>query len=194
MNNAFKGAEDALVNFCMTGKLNFTDFANSIIKDLIRIAIQQSIMKWATTLMNFIPGMGAPSAALSADASATIAANPGIFATGGAFDTGGVRKFATGDVFDSPTMFGFGGNKLGVMGEAGPEAIMPLKRGADGKLGIAGGGGGSVNNVTVNMNVDGGSSQVTSSSGHAAQLGQAISRAVQAEIVKQRRPGGLLAA
>lgn len=57
------------------------------------------------------------------------------YANGGAF-AGGVQKFATGGVFDKPTMFGMAGGRMGVMGEAGPEAVMPLHRGPDGKLGV----------------------------------------------------------
>jgi hypothetical protein len=63
-------------------------------------------------------------------------------AMGKAFDRSGMQTFARGDIFDSPTMFAYGGSNLGIMGEAGPEAIMPLKRGRDGKLGVAGSGGG----------------------------------------------------
>lgn len=68
-------------------------------------------------------------------------------ADGGAFNKG-VEFFANGGVVGSPTMFQHSGG-LGVMGEAGPEAIMPLKRGSDGKLGVQmqGGGGGDTINV-----------------------------------------------
>lgn len=67
----------------------------------------------------------------------------GFFEDGAAFGHGGqIRAFASGDVFSSPTMFGYGGGQLGVLGEAGPEAIMPLRRGPDGKLGIVSRGGG----------------------------------------------------
>ena len=75
----------------------------------------------------------------------------GFFADGGAFGVNGqIRAFAAGDVFSSPTLFGYGRSQMGVLGEAGPEAIMPLKRGADGKLGVVsrGGGGGRVLQVT----------------------------------------------
>lgn len=65
----------------------------------------------------------------------SIAANPGIYALGGAFQNG-VQKFASGGVVSSATMFGMAGGKTGVMGEAGPEAIMPLHRGPDGSLGV----------------------------------------------------------
>ena len=62
-------------------------------------------------------------------------------ANGNVFWPGGLHYFADGDIVTSPTFFGFGNGRLGVMGEAGDEAVMPLKRGADGKLGVAGGGG-----------------------------------------------------
>lgn len=61
-------------------------------------------------------------------------------AKGAAFGFGGAHLFAQGGIVTSPTAFAFGGGQLGVMGEAGPEAIMPLKRGPDGRLGVAGGG------------------------------------------------------
>lgn len=64
---------------------------------------------------------------------------PMKFAKGGVFE-GGVKAFADGGVVNSPTFFKFadgGGFKNGLMGEAGPEAILPLKRSADGKLGVA---------------------------------------------------------
>jgi phage-related minor tail protein len=63
-----------------------------------------------------------------------------------------VRPFATGGVIASPTYFPLGAGSLGLAGEAGPEAILPLARGADGRLGVAGGGGGGAPaNVTVNI-------------------------------------------
>lgn len=65
------------------------------------------------------------------------------------FAKGGVVPFASGGVVSSPSYFPMSGG-LGLMGEAGPEAIMPLQRGADGRLGVASGGGGSVN-VTFNV-------------------------------------------
>jgi phage-related minor tail protein len=73
------------------------------------------------------------------------------FADGGSFSQGRVMPFANGGVIGGPTFFPMRGG-LGLMGEAGPEAIMPLARGADGKLGVRtqGGGGGSVH-VTMNI-------------------------------------------
>jgi lambda family phage tail tape measure protein len=63
----------------------------------------------------------------------------GLFAKGGTFGASGTSKFASGGIVSSPTMFKFadgGTTRTGLMGEAGPEAIMPLRRGVDGKLGV----------------------------------------------------------
>ncbi|MCZ4269021.1 tape measure protein [Rhodobacteraceae bacterium G21628-S1] len=62
---------------------------------------------------------------------------PGLAnANGNAFNGSGVVPFARGGVVDRPTFFNFAGNRKGVMGEAGPEAILPLSRGKNGKLGV----------------------------------------------------------
>ncbi|HEV8036170.1 phage tail tape measure protein [Yoonia sp.] len=71
------------------------------------------------------------------------------FADGGTFSQGRVMPFAKGGVVAQATSFPMRGG-MGLMGEAGPEAIMPLARGPDGTLGVRGGGGGA---VTVNMNI-----------------------------------------
>lgn len=74
------------------------------------------------------------------------------FAKGGVFAGGRVTAFATGGVVTGPTPFPMRGG-LGLMGEAGPEAIMPLTRGPGGKLGVqAIGGGGSVVRLVVEEN------------------------------------------
>lgn len=71
------------------------------------------------------------------------------FGRGAAFSNGRVAAFARGGVIDAPTHFPMRGG-LGLMGEAGPEAIMPLARGSDGRLGVRGAGSGAVN-VTMNI-------------------------------------------
>ena len=72
------------------------------------------------------------------------------FAKGGAFASGRVMPFAKGGVVSQPTGFAMRGG-AGLMGEAGPEAILPLARGADGRLGVQAGGG--ARPVTVVMNI-----------------------------------------
>lgn len=73
------------------------------------------------------------------------------FANGGVFRQGQVQAFANGGVVTGATAFGMRGG-LGVMGEAGPEAIMPLTRGSNGKLGVMASGGGA-GRVQVDLNV-----------------------------------------
>jgi phage-related minor tail protein len=73
------------------------------------------------------------------------------FAKGGAFAQGRVTPFAHGGVVASPSVFPMRGG-IGLMGEAGPEAILPLARGADGRLGVQAGGVGA-RAVTVVMNI-----------------------------------------
>ena len=75
------------------------------------------------------------------------------FADGAALSAGRVRAFARGGVVSGPTTFPMRGG-TGLMGEAGPEAIMPLARGPDGRLGVAAGPvGGGARPVQVTINV-----------------------------------------
>ena len=71
------------------------------------------------------------------------------FANGGSFSQGRVMPFAQGGIVSSPVTFPMRGG-TGLMGEAGPEAILPLARGADGKLGVRGAGG-RATNVVINV-------------------------------------------
>jgi phage-related minor tail protein len=82
----------------------------------------------------------------------------GLFAGfgGGAADNvkaamGAIKPFAAGGVIGTPTYFPLASGGVGLAGEAGPEAIVPLARGADGRLGVAMTGGGAVTNVTIHI-------------------------------------------
>jgi lambda family phage tail tape measure protein len=115
-----------------------------------------------------------------------------IAANGLAVAKNGIVPYAKGGLVTKPTLFQYkqgGVGSYGLMGEAGTEAIMPLRRGANGKLGVEASGSG-VGDVVVN--VDAAGSSVEGDGNQAAQLGKAIGIAVQQELVKQKRPGGLL--
>jgi len=103
-------------------------------------------------------------------------------AKGNVFAQNGIVPYAKGGYIGRPTM--------ALMGEAGPEAVLPLRRGRGGRLGVETLGGG-VGSVTVNVDATG--SAVEGNDAQASQLGKAIGIAVQQELVKQKRPGGLLA-
>ena len=167
---AFKGMEDALVKFVQTGKLNFSDLARSIMADLTRMLIRASLLNFLSPFPFFDKITGGS-------------------ANGNAFAKNGIVPYRKGGIVNSPTMFAYGGSNLGIMGEAGPEAILPLKRGSNGKLGVESSGG--VGNIVVNVDASG--SSVQGSNQQSQEFGRALASAIQSEMIKQKRPGGLLA-
>ena len=170
VSNAFKGMEDALVKFVQTGKLNFSDLARSIMADLTRMLVRASLLNFLSPFPFFDRITG------------------GKNAMGGVYDAGNkISKFAYGGIVKKPTLFPMA-QGMGLMGEAGPEAIMPLKRGANGKLGVQSSGG--VGNIVVNVDASG--SSVQGDSERSQEFGRALAAAIQSEMIKQKRPGGLL--
>jgi TP901 family phage tail tape measure protein len=111
---------------------NLQDVMKGLIQQLTQIALTRLVMQ---------PIMGQFGSALGGAFGA--AENGAVFAGGR------VTPFARGGIVNRPTMFPMGGGRAGLMGEAGPEAIMPLERDASGKLGVRGGGGGVTINVTT---------------------------------------------
>lgn len=184
-------ATDALANFVLTGKMDFKSLAVSILSDLAKVAVKIAFVN-----------------ALKAGASAFGGAGyTGAFgfANGGAFDSG-VQKFAKGgaftnSVYNKPTPFAMGGafgGGMGVMGEAGPEAIMPLTRGPDGSLGVRSIGGGSKSSsggVIVNISIaEGGQTTTDSNTNGMQQFGKEIGSFVEQKynqlMSKDLKPGG----
>ncbi len=97
------------------------------------------------------------------------------FEKGGSFAQGRVMPFARGGVVSSPTMFPMRRGR-GLMGEAGPEAIMPLARGADGRLGVQAQGGGRAVSIVMNVSTPDVQGFARSQSQIAAQMARALSR------------------
>ena len=97
------------------------------------------------------------------------------FADGGAFSQGRVMPFARGGVVSQPVSFAMRGGR-GLMGEAGPEAIMPLARSADGRLGVQASGGGRAVNVVMNISTPDAAGFARSQSQIAAQLSRVLAR------------------
>jgi phage-related minor tail protein len=102
-------------------------------------------------------------------------AGAAAFAKGGVVSRGQVRPFASGGVIASPTYFPLRGG-LGLMGERGAEAIMPLARGSDGRLGVRGGGEARPIAVTVNVTTPDADSFRRSEAQVAAALARAVAR------------------
>ncbi|PIF53508.1 lambda family phage tail tape measure protein [Pseudomonas sp. 29] len=169
--NAFSSMEDAVVNFAMTGKLSFADFTKSILADMARIATRQASSALLSSLVgaatSYFTGGGGGNGLAAGSAGATSsnlgASSAGYSSTyfpqalGGAWSSG-VQMFANGGAFtnsivSAPTAFGMAGGRAGVMGEAGPEAIMPLTRTSNGKLGVLAAGGGSGAAISISAPV-----------------------------------------
>jgi hypothetical protein len=187
---AFKGLEDAIVSLTTTGTFNFQQFAQSIIEETTRMVTRMLIIAPLLRSLQSLFSGGGGGGLLGVASSLSKTVGFGVNAMGNVYAQNGIQKFARGGIVDKPTMFPFA-KGIGLMGEAGPEAIMPLRRGRDGRLGVqaTNGGGG----VSVVVNVDAGGSNVQGNNNQAGQLGKAVGAAVQAELIKQRRPGGLLA-
>lgn len=160
VQNSFRGMEDALTTFVTTGKLSFKDLADSIIADMVRIAIQQSITgPLAGALGGALSGLFNPTGVGWSMDSGAAGAISG-WAKGGVFDSPSLSAYSN-QIHDTPKLFEFA-KGAGVFGEAGPEAIMPLKRGPDGRLGVSTHGGGGTGDVTVNV-INNSSQPVTAS-------------------------------
>ena len=189
--NAVNSFADAFVDLALTGKASFAELTASILRDLARIIMKAAILQ---AVKAFIPGLFANGGVTQGASGYTPI--PGsvteVAANGLAVAKNGIVPYAKGGLVTKPTLFQYkqgGVGSYGLMGEAGTEAIMPLRRGANGKLGVEASGSG-VGSVVVN--VDAAGSSVEGDGNQAAQLGKAIGIAVQQELVKQKRPGGLL--
>ena len=180
--DVFSGLEDSLVDFCTTGKANFRDFATSILKDMVRIQARAAM----TGLFKYIGSTGVASSIGSLFAAS---------ANGNVFNAPGLHQYSN-QIVSRPTLFPFA-KGVGLMGEAGPEAIMPLTRTSSGRLGVQAQGTAGAVNVVVNVSSDGTGMTKTSttknqdfSMGNA--LGRLVGTAVQSEMMNQMRPGGIL--
>jgi phage-related minor tail protein len=119
----------------VTGGKQFDDVLKSLglrISDLaVRLAfkpLEKSLTSGISSLLSGLTG------SVGNSASSSLAAA-----------SGAIKPFAAGGVIGTPTYFPLANGGVGLAGEAGPEAIMPLRRGPDGRLGIAGGGGNTIN-------------------------------------------------
>lgn len=185
LTDAFRGAEDAFVEFVRTGKLSFASLARSIEEDLIRIAFRKTVAGIGSSIFSALAsgaaGAGAGVGNAGGSSSPYLAANGGIVGPGGPIP---LKKYARGGIATSPQMAIFGEGSMN-------EAYVPLPDGRS--IPVVQKGGGGVN-VTVNMN--GGAANVEANAGageQGRQLGKTISAVVLQEIQRQKRPGGLLA-
>lgn len=132
--SGFARAMSQAFSASVTGGKQFDDVLKSLalrISDLaLRLAfkpLEKSLASGIESLLSGLTGVGGDAAKNIKGAS------------------GAIKPFAAGGVIGTPTYFPLTNGGVGLAGEAGPEAIMPLRRGPDGRLGIAGSGGNTIN-------------------------------------------------
>lgn len=190
VESSMESAFMSMVDGTKSVKDAFKSMAAEIIKELYRIYVIKRITGMVAGA--FGGGSAGMTAAPVVNPMAGMSGSQMLpQAMGGAWMKG-VQMFANGGVVDSPTMFGHSGG-VGVMGEAGPEAIMPLKRGSDGKLGVSVEGGSGAVNVTNNINVTGGSDPAAIRM-EVAKLMPQITSATKSAVIDARRRGGQMRA
>jgi len=172
---------DAFADFFVTGKNGFRELALSAVQELNKIIVKAAFMKFIANPITDALGL------TSANGNVISGGEVVPSAMGNVFAKNKIVPYAYGGIVNKPTLFPMA-NGMGLMGEAGAEAIMPLKRGANGKLGVQASGG--VGNIVVNVDASG--SSVEGNSQQSAELGRMLGAVVQAELIKQKRPGGLL--
>jgi hypothetical protein len=164
MENAFM----SIIDGTKSAKDAFKSMAADIIKELYRVLVIKRLVATVTGALGF--------------------------ADGGAFSGGSeVKAYANGGVVGGPTYFPMSGGKTGLMGEAGPEAIMPLKRGANGKLGVQMEGGGG-DTIVVNQSFNFQANGDDSVKRIIAQAAPQIAQMTKKSIIDDRRRGGQMKA
>jgi lambda family phage tail tape measure protein len=164
------GLTTALTDVAMgtkTASGAFKDFSliaiRAIEEMIIKLTIVQPLMQSLQSGISGsgilgLLGLGGGAASVSGSASGGVGISPATVmpasAMGNVFDQGHmINAYAMGDIVTRRTMFPMA-TGAGLIGEAGPEAIMPLKRGPDGRLGVAGGGNSSPSHMTISVSVD----------------------------------------
>jgi len=166
----------SIVDGTKTTKEAFRDMARDIIRQLYDVLVVQRLVGNAQNGTGIAGLIG------------------GLFANGGAFSAGRqIQAYANGGVVGGPTYFPMAGGKTGLMGEAGPEAIMPLKRGRGGKLGVSVEGASGSVVVNNNINVTGGSDPAAIRA-EVAKLMPQITSATKSAVIDARRRGGQMKA
>lgn len=210
MGSALSTIDGAILN---GGKLK--DVVGSVTKEwagmLLKMA-EKPLMDAGSNWLGSLLKLG--SSALSAssgvpDVGGIGAAGPGASSLGGALTAanasgnafmGGVKMFASGGVLDRPTRFFSAGGQANVAGEAGNEALLPLRRMANGDMGVAAGSGGSGGGVTVHAPItingggggQGGKMDPAMLASMQKQLTESVRVAVLHGIADEKRPGGSL--
>lgn len=190
-NDAANKMAGAFSGFFSGQETSIKDMAASFLKATAEMILQAMALK---AIKAGLGAMGVPGFADGAAFGTEEFAKGGTFGTAEKFAKGGAF---TNKVFNQPTLFKFasgGSFRQGVLGEQGPESVMPLKRGKDGKLGVIASGAAGDTVVNITINESGQRSESGNGNPNATrELGRQIEGAVMAVLVREKRVGGMLA-
>jgi lambda family phage tail tape measure protein len=172
--NRFQSMEDALVDFVKTGKFDFKSLMESMTEEVIRFYLRAALFGNARTGSGGLFGGG--------DFGSVLNGITSIFSKkGNVFQNGGLQKFQKGGVMSQPFSFPMNNGKTGIGAEAGPEAIMPLRRDARGNLGVtmSGARGGNTTNIFIDGN------KITMQGSTPREIGEAIAIYTKEQAIRQ---------
>lgn len=148
LSDNFEKGFAAFLTGAKSGKAAMSDFKNFILQQMAEIAAQKFTSNIISPLIDSLLG-GVFGGGASSGGTGSFGL-PAPFAMGGIPGGPGIAAYS-GSIVDRPTFFPMAKGAYGLMGEAGPEAVVPLARGADGKLGVRNNGGGGSTPVVVNV-------------------------------------------
>nr|WP_105597544.1 phage tail tape measure protein [Cronobacter sakazakii] len=152
VQSALSGITNNLVDMLNDNKASWKDWGVSVLKTIEKVALNMALVNGVSAIGSLF-SFGASAAVGSTPSGAYNSAAAGIQlnAKGGVYESADLSKFSS-SIVSSPTMFAFA-KGAGLMGEAGPEAIMPLTRDATGRLGVKALGSGTQSGAGVSVSI-----------------------------------------
>lgn len=198
MKTALSGISSNIVEMLNGNKASWKDWGISVLKIIEQVMVNMMIANAASSIGSLF-SFGASSAATASSGTAiqSYGASLQFNAKGGVYSSADLSQYSN-SVVSSPTLFAFA-KGAGLMGEAGPEAIMPLTRAADGSLGVRAMGGAAVtpggsSAPQVSIQIDGNGNTQTQASGGYEQFGREVGSFVDRRyrelIGRDLSPGG----
>ena len=198
MKQAMGGAVTTITDMLNGNVDSWKDWGVSVLKIIQNVLVNMAVANGVSSIGSlFSFGASSAAAASSGTAIQNAGANFTFNAKGNVYDSPSLSAFSNG-IVRNPTMFAFAKGSAGIMGEAGPEAIMPLTRAPDGSLGVravGSGGGQSVSSAPqVYITIDGNGNTSTQASPGLEQFGTDVGRFVdqryKQNVMRDIRPGG----
>lgn len=200
MQSAMSGITSNIVDMLNDNEASWKDWSVSVLKSIQTVLVNMAIANAVSSIGSLFSFGAAAGGSTPSGSYASAAAGVKLNAKGGVYESADLSKFSN-SIVNSPTMFAFA-KGAGLMGEAGPEAIMPLTRAADGSLGVralgTGGGNGGGMNININAPVsvvqDGSAGQISNANtaNTARQLEGIIQQILTDRLKKEISPGGIL--